>query len=80
MGSRITAVCNVGPNGKPCGGGEEVGSVQGQIRFSQDSSGGPTTISYRVTGLTPGLHGFHVHELADFSNGCLSAGPHYNPF
>jgi Cu-Zn family superoxide dismutase len=37
-------------------------------------------ITYRVTGLTPGNHGFHVHEKADFSNGCLSAGPHYNPF
>jgi superoxide dismutase, Cu-Zn family len=33
-----------------------------------------------VTGLAPGLHGFHVHEFADFSNGCISAGPHYNPF
>merc|ERR1712228_322034 len=21
-----------------------------------------------------------IHEKADFSNGCLSAGPHYNPF
>ena len=20
------------------------------------------------------------HEKADFSNGCMSAGPHYNPF
>merc|ERR1712107_101800 len=37
-------------------------------------------ITYEVSGLTPGLHGFHVHEKADFSNGCTSAGPHYNPF
>merc|ERR1712113_12996 len=36
-------------------------------------------IHYHVKGLSPGLHGFHVHEKADFSNGCNSAGPHYNP-
>jgi len=26
-----------------------------------------------------GFHGFHVHTAADFSNGCLSTGGHYNP-
>merc|ERR1719486_372629 len=37
-------------------------------------------ISWDIQGLTPGLHGFHIHEKADFRNGCASAGPHYNPF
>lgn len=41
---------------------------------------GSCRITYRIVGLAPGLHGFHVHEFADFSNGCVSAGPHYNPF
>jgi Cu-Zn family superoxide dismutase len=29
--------------------------------------------------MAPGKHGFHIHERADFSEGCKSAGGHYNP-
>ncbi|WVZ56927.1 hypothetical protein U9M48_007391, partial [Paspalum notatum var. saurae] len=40
---------------------------------------GPTTVTGSVSGLKPGLHGFHVHALGDTTNGCMSTGPHYNP-
>ena len=26
------------------------------------------------------LHGAHIHEYGDFSEGCDSTGGHYNPF
>jgi len=36
-----------------------------------------TKITYHVTGLKPGGHGFHVHEKAEFTNGCKGAGAVY---
>jgi len=54
--------------------------VEGVIRFTQDECGKPTTIEGEIKGLTPGQHGFHIHALGDSSQGCTSAGPHFNPF
>jgi len=33
----------------------------------------------RLSGLRPGLHGFHVHQSGDLRKGCESACSHHNP-
>lgn len=43
---------------------------------------GPTSVTGSVSGLKPGLHGFHVHALGDTTNGCMSTGTYalHSPF
>ncbi|XP_047255870.1 superoxide dismutase [Cu-Zn], chloroplastic isoform X2 [Capsicum annuum] len=53
-------------------------NVEGVVTLSQDDDG-PTTVNVRITGLTRGLHGFHLHEYGDTTNGCMSTGAHFNP-
>ena len=56
----------------------EHGDAKGIINFVQ-KPGKATIISGAISGLTEGLHGFHIHEFGDLSDGCDSAGGHYNP-
>lgn len=51
----------------------------GNVSFTQNEPGGAVTIRGSILGLTPGLHGFHVHEKGDLTGGCASAGGHFNP-
>ncbi|KAK4286407.1 hypothetical protein QN277_002967 [Acacia crassicarpa] len=53
-------------------------AVEGVVTLTQEDDG-PTTVNVRVTGLTPGPHGFHLHEYGDTTNGCISTGAHFNP-
>mmetsp|Transcript_6296 Transcript_6296/g.10996 ORF Transcript_6296/g.10996 Transcript_6296/m.10996 type:complete len:158 (+) Transcript_6296:73-546(+) len=51
--------------------------IEGTIEFA--SSGSATKVTGRVSGLTPGKHGFHIHMWGDLTNGCASTGGHFNP-
>lgn len=56
-------------------------SVSGTVTFEQESESSPTTISYNITGNDASAkRGMHVHQFGDNTNGCTSAGPHFNPF
>jgi len=53
--------------------------TKGVVTF--EASGDSVKITYDLTGLSPGKHGFHIHELGDIN--CPDgkcAGGHFNPF
>jgi Cu-Zn family superoxide dismutase len=52
--------------------------VTGTVTFTEEADG--VRVQANLTGLTPGKHGFHVHEFGDCSGADLaSAGAHFNP-
>ncbi|XP_076294278.1 superoxide dismutase 1 [Lasioglossum baleicum] len=55
------------------------GDAKGTLFFEQSDSSSPVKVTGSVSGLQKGLHGFHIHEFGDNTNGCTSAGPHFNP-
>lgn len=53
-------------------------TANGLVTFTQ--KGGKVLVEARVAGLSPGGHGFHVHEKGDCSSGDgMSTGGHFNP-
>ena len=53
-------------------------NVSGTITFTEVADG--VQVHAEVTGLTPGKHGFHVHEFGDCTAAdASSAGAHFNP-
>jgi len=54
------------------------GATIGWARFVEDATG-IVHVNVHVQGLTPGLHGIHIHGIAACSPTFAAAGGHYNP-
>jgi len=53
-------------------------AVEGKVTLAKADVG--VKVNIHVTGLTPGKHGFHIHEFGDCSAADgASAGGHFNP-
>ena len=76
----ITAQAEVMVQGKSCDGSDCDSGVKGIVKFMQTDAE-KCIVTWNISGLPPNTeHGFHIHESDDFSQGCKSAGPHYNPY
>mmetsp|Transcript_3023 Transcript_3023/g.4612 ORF Transcript_3023/g.4612 Transcript_3023/m.4612 type:complete len:297 (+) Transcript_3023:56-946(+) len=67
----VKAVSNISSEGES--------GVTGVVNFEQVFSTGPCKITYKITGLKPGLHALTIHEPAHFGEGDALGGEHYNP-
>jgi Cu-Zn family superoxide dismutase len=54
------------------------GAVVGWAKLHEDGRG-RVHVNVHVSGLTPGAHGFHVHEVGNCTPPFSSAGRHHNP-
>ena len=54
------------------------GKLSGYIKFFETQNNN-IKIEINIKGLTPGLHGFHIHEKGNLLDKCLSCKGHFNP-
>ena len=54
--------------------------INGTVSFSQNSSDSKTSVSVNLIGFPPNkTFAMHIHSFGDLTNGCESAGGHFNP-
>jgi Cu-Zn family superoxide dismutase len=51
--------------------------VKGRVTFTQD--GRTVHVHADISGLSPGEHGFHIHEFGVWSEDGMASGGHFNP-
>ena len=53
--------------------------IKGVIEFMELQNKN-VRVNVNISGLTPGYHGFHIHQTGDLRQGCKSLCSHFNPF
>lgn len=53
-------------------------TASGTVTFIE-RPGGAVEVAVRLTGVPPGIHGFHVHDKGDCGDNGNAAGGHFNP-
>ena len=53
-------------------------TAKGTVHLT-DVGDGNVEVQADLTGVPPGVHGFHIHEKGDCSNNAQAAGGHFNP-
>lgn len=49
------------------------------ITFHEQTGSRRLRVMVHIDGLSPGKHGFHIHEAGDLRDGCTSLCAHFNP-
>ena len=52
--------------------------IEGTIEF-EELTNNVCSITVKLFNVSDGLHGLHIHQKGNLTDGCKSAGPHYNP-
>ena len=52
--------------------------ITGKVTFEEMNN--TCKITVEVDGLSPGKHGFHIHNKGDLTEGCKNLFSHFNPF
>ena len=56
----------------------DMNNIKGIVKF-ENKGLKSVKVTYKITGLSEGLHGFHIHSSGDLTDGCSSACAHFNP-
>ena len=54
--------------------------IKGYVLFNEDLFENKTLIKIKLSGVSEGLHGFHIHKTGDLREQCTSLCSHYNPY